>query len=313
MSYIHLHVYSSYSLLSSTATVSQLVKDAKAKGFSTIALTDRNVMYGIIAFYKECLKQSIKPIIGLTVDVVSEIDEMQAFPLVLLAQNLTGFQNLLKITSTIQTKSPQGIPIKWLKHYTSGLIALTPGLDGEIEDHLLNGDSESAKEIVELYSGIFGEGAFYLALQDHGTAKEKELILSLTQLSKVTGAPLVTTNQVQFLEKEDGFAHECLLAIKNGVKLQDENRERLETDQYYLKDAKEMVDLFADFPDALENTIKIAQRCQVHLDLNQKRLPKYPIEDGQTAELLLEKLCMEGFHQRYHSPTNLHKKGFNMS
>ncbi|AGK55185.1 DNA polymerase III subunit alpha [Bacillus sp. 1NLA3E] len=308
MSYIHLHVYSSYSLLSSTATVSQLVKDAKAKGFSTIALTDRNVMYGIIAFYKECLKQSIKPIIGLTVDVVSEIDEMQAFPLVLLAQNLTGFQNLLKITSTIQTKSPQGIPIKWLKHYTSGLIALTPGLDGEIEDHLLNGDSESAKEIVELYSGIFGEGAFYLALQDHGTAKEKELILSLTQLSKVTGAPLVTTNQVQFLEKEDGFAHECLLAIKNGVKLQDENRERLETDQYYLKDAKEMVDLFADFPDALENTIKIAQRCQVHLDLNQKRLPKYPIEDGQTAELLLEKLCMEGFHQRYHSPTNLHKK-----
>ncbi|MDF2903514.1 MAG: dnaE, partial [Bacillus sp. (in: firmicutes)] len=308
MSYIHLHVYSSYSLLSSTATVSQLVKDAKAKGFSTIALTDRNVMYGTIAFYKECLKQSIKPIIGLTVDVVSEIDEMQAFPLVLLAQDLTGFQNLLKITSTIQTKSPQGIPIKWLKHYTSGLIALTPGLDGEIEDHLLNGDSESAKEIVELYSGIFGEGNFYLSLQDHGTTKEKELILSLTQLSKVTGVPLVTTNQVQFLEKEDGFAHECLLAIKNGVKLQDENRERLETDQYYLKDAKEMVDLFADFPDALENTIKIAQRCQVHLDLNQKRLPKYPIEDGQTAELLLEKLCMEGFHQRYHSPTNLHKK-----
>ncbi len=265
-------------------------------------------MYGTIAFYKECLKQSIKPIIGLTVDVVSEMDETQAYPLVLLAKDLTGFQNLLKITSTIQTKSSHGIPIKWLKHYSSGLIALTPGLEGEIEGHLLNDDMESAKKLVDLYSGIFGERDFYLSLQDHGTAKEKELISSLIQLSKVTGTQLVATNQVQFLEKEDGFAHECLLAIKNGVKLQDDDRERLETDQYYLKDAKEMVELFSEFPDALENTIKIAQRCQVKLDLNQKRLPKYPSEDGQTAEHLLEKLCMEGFQKRYQSPTNLHRK-----
>lgn len=308
MSFIHLHVYSSYSLLSSTASISDLVKTAKAKGFSAIALTDKNVMYGTIAFYKECLKHSIKPIIGLTIDIESDFVENRAFPLVLLAKNKTGFQNLLKITSALQTKSPSGIPTKWLKHYAEGLIALTPGQTGEIEELLLNGDLDKAIEHIGLFKGIFGEENFFLTLQDHGIPKEKELVNALSQISTASNTPLVITNAVHYLEKEDSFAHECLLAIKNGDKLQDETRERLEGDQYYLKTAPEMAELFSEFPDALENTLIIADRCQVHLDFNQKKLPKYPAEYGDSAETLLEKVCMEGFKLRYPNASAMHRK-----
>src|SRR4051794_32904969 len=133
MSFIHLHVYSAFSLLSSTASVEKLVRDAKEKGYKALALTDRNVMYGAVSFYKECVKHSIKPLIGLTVDVISEEQEGEAYPLVLLAKNQTGFQHLLKISSSVQTKSLKGIPIKWLRHYSEGIIAITPGMDGELE------------------------------------------------------------------------------------------------------------------------------------------------------------------------------------
>jgi DNA polymerase III subunit alpha len=308
MTYVHLHVYSSYSLLSSTASTSGLVKAAKAKGFSALALTDKNVMYGAIAFYKECMKHSVKPIIGLTVDIESTTTENRAFPLVLLAKNQTGFQNLIKISSAIQTKSPQGIPTKWLKHYANGLIAITPGLTGEIEEALLNGNKDKAIELVELYQGMFGMENFYLALQNHGVKNEMDLISLMSELSHATKAPCVLSNCVYFIEKEDHFAHECLLAIKNGDKLQDESRERLETNEYYLKSAEEMAELFSDYPDALENTLKIAQMCNVRLELDQKSLPKYPIENGMTAEKLLQDLCQEGFKQRYPNPNNLHIK-----
>ncbi len=307
MAFIHLHVYSAYSLLSSTATVKDLVSDAKEKGFSTIALTDKNVMYGAMAFYKECLKQSIKPILGLTVDIINEINDTNASPLVLLAENSAGFQNLLKITSVIQTKSPHGIPIKWLKHYAEGLIAMTPGLEGEIENSLVDGELDKAKQIAELYLGIFGSGNFFLSIQNHGIAKEEQLIPLLTQFAESVGVPLVATNQVFYLAKEDAFAHECLLAIKSGTKLQDENREHPETNEYYLKDAAEMVEIFSALPDALENTLKIARRCQIAFDLQQKRLPKYPLSDGVKASTLLAEICLAGFKERYPEPTKLHE------
>ena len=307
LAFIHLHVYSAYSLLSSTATVKDLVSDAKEKGFSTIALTDKNVMYGTMAFYKECLKQSIKPIIGLTVDIIDNLNDTKAFSLVLLAENKAGFQNLLKITSVIQTKSQQGIPIKWLRHYSEGLIALTPGLEGEIEDSLIAGKYDKAKEIADLYTRIFGVGNFYLSIQNHHNTKDEQLIPLLTQFAAKEGFPLVATNKVLYLAKEDAFSHECLLAIKNGAKLQDENREHLESNEYYLKNAAEMIELFASFPDALENTLKIAERCQIKFDLQQKRLPKYPIGNGVQARSLLEQICDSGFKERYPTPTKLHE------
>lgn len=308
MAYVHLQVYSSYSLLSSTADITELVQNAKSKGYFALALTDRNVMYAAITFYKECLKQSIKPIIGLTVDIEGDDAQTPSFPLVLLAKNQTGFQNLLKISSAVQTKSKTGLPIKWLKHYAQGLIALTPGINGEIESSLLNGDDEKAYQIAERYKNIFGVENFYLSLQNHGLKSEADVSQGLLTLGKNLNLQYVVTNAVQYLEKADAFAHECLLAIKNGVKLHDENRERLETEEYYLKSPAEIIELFGDYPDALENTLKIADSCQIQLNLKEHKLPKFPISNGLTAEALLEQLCLTGFAQRYPNPTTLHKK-----
>lgn len=306
MTFIHLHVYSAYSLLTSTATVQQLVRDAGAKGFSALALTDRNVMYGAVAFYKECLKKSIKPLLGLTVDVVSETLEHESFPLILLAKNNEGFQNLMKITSAVQTKSPEGIPVKWLKHYASGLYAMTPGSKGEIEYYLSNGEQDNALRTLELYTKIFGRQNFYLSLQDQGLPGQKELIDKLARLGANTNTPLTAANQVHYLDKEDSFAQECLLAIKNGEKLQDDDREKLGSSEFYLKTAQEMSELFSDYPEALENTLLIAENCNVMLDFESRHLPKYPVEHGRNANEMLEELCFKGLKDRYGRPSPEH-------
>jgi DNA polymerase III subunit alpha len=305
MSFIHLHVYSAYSLLSSTIQIEELVKEAKAKGFRALALTDRNVMYGAIPFYKECMKLGIKPILGLTADILNEKEE--TYPLVLLAKNKEGFQNLLKITSAIKTKSSSGIPLKWLKHYSSGLIAITPGLEGEIENDLMNDQMDSAKITLETYLKIFGKENVYLAIQDHHVAKERAIHTKLMDLASQMSVNLVATNQVYYLNQEDALAHETLLAIKNGDKLQDDHREKLDSDQYYFKSSNEMVDLFSDNPQVLENTFRIASNCQLSLDFNQKHLPKYPIDNHATADNLLEELCLKGLNSRIKNPTQLYK------
>ncbi|MBT2638499.1 DNA polymerase III subunit alpha [Bacillus sp. ISL-39] len=307
MPFIHLHVYSAYSLLTSTATVEQLVRDARAKGFSALALTDRNVMYGTVAFYKECLKNSIKPLLGLTVDVVSETLEDESFPLVLLAKNNEGFQNLIKISSAVQTKSPEGIPVKWLKHYASGLIALTSGTQGEIEYYLANGEKEKALKTLDLYKQIFGRDHFYLAIQDQGLPGQEELVEQLARVGTETSTPLAASNQVHYLEKEDSFAQECLLAIKNGEKLQDDAREKLGSSEFYLKPAKEVGELFSDYPEALENTLKIAEDCNVMLDFETRHLPKFPVPPGKNADGMLEELCFKGLEERYGNPSQQHK------
>lgn len=306
MPFIHLHVYSAYSLLTSTATIGQLVRDAREKGFPALALTDRNVMHGAVAFYKECLKNSIKPLMGLTADVISDISAGDSFPLVLLARDNQGFQNLIKISSAVQTKSPDGIPIKWLKHYAEGLIALTPGNEGEIEYYLSTGQTGNAAAAVELYKKMFGRENFYLSLQDHGLAGQQELMESLARLGTETDTPLVAANQVHYLKRDDSFAQECLLAIKNGDKLSDDGREMLGSDQFYLKTSAEMCELFSDYPEALENTLDIAERCNVMLDFETRHLPKYPAGQGKQAGELLEDLCFKGLKERYGSPSKEH-------
>jgi DNA polymerase III subunit alpha len=308
MSFIHLHVYSAYSLLTSTATIRQLVGAAKSRGFEALALTDRNVMYGAVEFYKECLKQSVKPIFGLTADVLSEHNQKEAYPLVLLAENQIGFENLLKITSVLMTQSEEGIPTKWLKAYSEGLFALSPGLNGEIEQCLANDSYEKAKEIALRYDGLFEKHHFYLSLQDHSIADEKKVNEGLLRISEETGIELAAANEVFYLSKEDAFAHECLLAIKNGEKLQDETRLRLQSSEYYLKTAKEMTDRLSSYPEALENTLKIAKQCNVMLELNQQNLPKYPVEENKTADQMLEELCWKGFSERYESVKEEHRK-----
>ncbi|NWQ42991.1 DNA polymerase III subunit alpha [Bacillus sp. EB106-08-02-XG196] len=306
MSFIHLHVYSAYSLLTSTASVHELIDNAKKKGFRAIALTDRNVMYGTIEFYKLCIKNNIQPIIGLTVDVESEIEKEVSYPLVLLAENEKGFKNLLKISSAVQTKATNGIPFKWLKHYAEGLIAISPGIEGEIEQNLLNDKQEQAIEIIKKLQSIFGRESFYLAVQNHQIEQEGIVTKKIQSIAEDQTIPLVATNRVHYLEQEDMFAHECLLAIKNGDKLQDEHRERLESNQFYLKTAQEMVEVFSEIPEALENSISIAKRCMVNIELNKTYLPEYPTADGQPAEKYLEMLCQKGLMERFSAPSQEH-------
>jgi DNA polymerase III subunit alpha len=306
MSFIHLHVYSAYSLLTSTASVQELVHHAKTKGFKALALTDRNVMHGTIEFYKLCIKNGIQPIIGLTVDVESEMEKENSFPIVLLAENDKGFKNLLKISSAVQTKAKNGIPFKWLKHYAEGLIAISPGIEGEIEQYLLNGERDKAIELILKLQSIFGRDSFFLAVQNHLLDKEAILINMIQAIAEEAGIALAATNRVHYIEKEDMFAHECLLAIKNGDKLQDEHRERLDGDQYYLKTANEMMGIFSEMPEALENTIHIAKRCLINIELNKTYLPEFPTESSQPPEKYLENLCKQGLMERFSSPSEEH-------
>jgi DNA polymerase III subunit alpha len=303
MSFIHLHVYSAYSLLTSTASVPELINNAKKKGFSALAITDRNVMYGTIEFYKLCKKNNIKPIIGLTVDVESEMSKEESFPLVLLAENDKGYKNLLKISSAVQTKAANGIPFKWLKHYAEGLIAITPGIEGEIEYYLANNQQDIASDLIKKLQFIFGQRNFFLGIQNHQLEQEAFLLKQIQLVSNELSIPLAVTNRVHYIEKEDMFAHECLLAIKNGDKLQDEHRERLESDQFYLKTPDEMIELFSEIPEALENTVRIAERCNLNIDLNKTYLPVFPTENGQPAEDYLELLCKKGLRERFTSPS----------
>jgi DNA polymerase III subunit alpha len=304
MSFIHLHVYSAFSLLTSTASVIDLVANAKSKGYSALALTDRNVMYGTIEFYKLCKKNNMKPIIGLTVDVESNITEGTSYPLVLLAENEEGFKNLLKISSAVQTKSKNGLPFKWLRHYSKGLIAITPGIEGEIEYHLLNGSESTARELITKFNSVFGSGNFYLSIQNHQIEHESRIRTYFQSIAKEMKIPLVASNQVFYLEKEDMFAHECLLAIKNGEKLQDEHREKLNSNQFYLKTSKDMAECLSEIPEALENSLQIAKRCTVNIELNKTYLPSYPTENGLSAEVYLETLCKKGLNERFSSPSN---------
>ncbi|MEI2355706.1 DNA polymerase III subunit alpha [Mesobacillus zeae] len=308
MSFIHLHVYSAYSLLASTASVEQLVANAGAKGYSALALTDMNNMYGAIKFYKECSKRSIKPILGVTVDVAGRDESGKSYPIVLLASNNTGFGNLIKITSAVQTKSPEGIPVKWLRHYASGLFALSPGHAGEIEHWAEQGEDDRAKEAALFYEGIFGKGRFFISLHDQGLEGQRDVMERLAVLAREAGVKTAAANTVHYLQKEDAFAQECLLAIKNGTKLQDDDREKLGSSEFYLKTSAEMAELFSDYPDALENTLKIADECNVMIDLGSRHLPSFPVRKGETAEEILDRLCRAGLTERYGHPEEEHKE-----
>jgi DNA polymerase III subunit alpha len=305
LSFVHLHVRSAYSLLNSAAKIEDLVKKASELGFAALALTDENVLYGVIPFYKECKKYNIKPLIGMITDIVLEHDE-QSYPLVLLAKNETGYRNLIKISSVIQTKSPNGIPEKWLRHYSNGLIAITSGIDGRIESLLLEGRFAEAIEAVTMYKRLFSSDDFYIGIQNHGTKDELDLQAELIRLGEKTNTPLAATNNVYYINKEDAFAHECLLAIKHGVKLSDENRPRLPNNEYYLKSANEMTTLFEHCPSAVTNTMKIAEQCHVEIQMGQMRLPKYPVPADQSADDYLQELCFSGLHQRFSKPEKVY-------
>ncbi|WP_010678404.1 DNA polymerase III subunit alpha [Bacillus timonensis] len=306
MPFVHLQVQSAFSLLSSAAKVDALVKKASSLGFKALALTDENVMYGAIAFYKECIKHGIKPIIGMTASVLSEEEHEHdvAYPIVLLAKSNKGYQNLLKISSAIQTKSKDGIPRRWLTQYREGLIGISPGLEGDIEQSLKDGKYEEALKRANLYKQIFEQESFYLAVQNHGLREEEVINEKLFQIGAELQVPVVATNHVQYIEQADSFAHECLLSIKNGTKLSDEDRVVLPSKEYYLKSSSEMTELFFDTPEVLENTLRIAQLCNVKIELGKFALPKYPVPNNETAEDYLSRICLKGLNERYQNPND---------
>jgi len=307
--FVHLHLHTNYSLLDGACEIERLAKSIASRGMTAAAITDHGVMYGVVDFYKAMKAHGIKPIIGCEIytsfrtmyDHESGIDDKH-YHLVLLAKNNTGYKNLMKIVSL---GFIQGFYYKprvdtvLLRRYSDGLIALSACLAGEIPSLLLNNDYDAAKRKALEFQEIFGEGNFYLELQDHGITDQKKVNSDLIKISRETGIPVVATNDVHYIAREDAPVHDALLCIQTGKTINDENRLKFETDEFYLKTAEEMRELFSYIPEALENTIKIADSCNVEFDFNARYLPEYQVPPGYTQDEYLEKLCYEGLKERY--------------
>ncbi|MGI1832861.1 MULTISPECIES: DNA polymerase III subunit alpha [Bacillus] len=293
MSYVHLQVHSGYSLLSSAAKVKELVLKAKELGYQALALTDDHVMYGTVEFYKECKTHGIKPIIGLTASVFIDEQETEAYPLILLAKNNEGYQNLIKISSVLKSKSKTGLKEKWLKAYHHGLIAITPGVSGYIETLLQYDQLDEARDAASHLKDLFGEEHVYLAVQPF--QQDEELSHKLRELSKRANIPLVATGDVHYIHQEDKTAYTCLKAIKAGQQLSE-----IEEDQgdKHFRSIEEMMKWYGDDPELLARTVEIANRCEVDLNLGQTKLPTYPTPDQSTADQFLRRVCQEGMKRR---------------
>ncbi len=310
MAFTHLHVHTEYSLLDGMSRLSEIAEAAKALGMDSLAITDHGVMYGVIGFYKACKKAGIKPIIGCEIYVApgSRFDrepgqsEDRYYHLVLLAENDTGYHNLMKIVSRGFVDGfyyrPR-VDYEVLRTYHEGIICLSACLAGEVQKNLARGFYEEGKKAALRYRDIFGDGNFFLELQDHGIPEQKTVNMSLLRLSQETGIPLVATNDVHYIYEKDAEAHDLLLCIQTGKKVQDEDRLRYEGGQYYLKSEAEMRELFPYAQEALDNTAKIAERCCVEIEFGVQKLPKFDVPAGYTSEEYLEKLCAEGFARRY--------------
>ncbi|MFA8437835.1 DNA polymerase III subunit alpha [Pueribacillus sp. YX66] len=303
MTFTHLRVHTEYSLLEGACRIDSLVQQAKKLGFYAIAMTDKNVMYGTIPFYKACLQAKIKPILGLEANVMtSSAEQGTSYPLVLIAKNEIGYRHLLKISSDIQSqkqRKSEAIHIDTLASYSEGLFCLSAGIDGEIGQCLLHGEYEQAYQLANEFKQIFQVEHFFLELVDHGLQAEKQVNTLLAKLGNKLGIPLVATNNVHYVHKKEAIAYDALLAIKNGTILK-----RQQNEQFYLKSTEEMVAAFdPSFHKALKMSTKIAQSCNVNLTLGKPILPKYPLPPDVTSKEALLKLCVRGLKERIENIT----------
>ena len=310
MSFTHLHVHTEYSLLDGASKIPELVHQAKELGMDSIAITDHGVMYGVIDFYRAAKKEGIKPIIGCEVYVApgSRFDrelgknENRYYHLVLLAENDTGYHNLMKIVSRGFTEGyyyKPRVDREVLKEFHEGVIALSACLAGEVATYLRQGFYEEAKKAALEHLAIFGESNYFLELQDHGIPDQQTVNQGLLRISQETGIPLVATNDIHYVKKEDAEAHDILLCIQTAKKVSDPDRMRYDGGQYYLKSEQEMAQLFPYAKQALENTGKIAERCNVEIVFGEQKVPKYEVPEGFTSYSYLKALCEEGLHKRY--------------
>ncbi|AEF16683.1 DNA polymerase III, alpha subunit [Thermoanaerobacterium xylanolyticum LX-11] len=312
--FVHLHVHSEYSLLDGSCRIKELIKRTKELGMNSIAITDHGVMYGAIDFYKEAVSYGVKPIIGCEIYVSPRslydkeygIDNLN-YHLILLCKNMTGYENLMKIVSKASIDGfyyKPRIDHQYLKEHSEGLIALSSCLGGEIPSYLISDDYEKAKETAIFYNSIFGTGNFYLELQYHGLSQQEKVNSELIKLSQELNIPLVATNDVHYLKKEDHLAHEVLLCIQTGKNMDDSDRMSFPTDQFYLKSPDEMYEMFSYCKEALENTVKIADMCNLEFEFNKTKLPKFEVPDGMKSDEYLRKLCIDGLYKRYPNPTD---------
>ena len=310
MDFTHLHVHTEYSLLDGAGKIKEMVHRAKELGMDALAITDHGVMYGVIDFYRACLAEGIKPVIGCEVyvaqgsrfDKTGTVSEKRYYHMVLLAENDLGYKNLMKIVSKGFTEGfyyKPRVDYELLETYHEGLIALSACLAGEIPTLLRMGLYEDAVECAKRLQGIFGEGNFFLELQDHGIPDQKLVNQALLRMNKETGIPLVCTNDIHYVRAEDWEAHDVLLCIQTQAKVQDEDRMRYEGGQYYMKSAEEMAALFPYAPEALANTKKISDRCHVEIEFGHYKLPVFEVPEGYTAYDYLEELCRAGLKERY--------------
>ncbi len=307
--FVHLHVHTEYSLLDGAAKVKKLAAAAKDFGMSSLAITDHGTMYGVVDFYKACKSEGIKPIIGCEVYVAPRTrfdkkvkkDDFQ-YHLVLLARNNTGYNNLMKLVSQASTEGfyyKPRVDRELLEKYSDGLIALSACLSGEVPTLLMRGEREKAAEIVFIYQKMFGKENYYLEIQNYGLPEQIQLNKELFLLSQKTGVPLVATNDVHYLAKEDAEAHDILLCIQTGKNIDEEKRMKFPGEEFYLKSAEEMNKLFPDLPESLENTKKIAARCNVDFNFDKTFLPHYDLPSNYNENDYLKKLCLEGLQERY--------------
>ena len=309
MAFTHLHVHTEYSLLDGASRIKDLVSRAKELGMDSVAITDHGVMFGVIDFYKECRKQGIKPIIGCEVytaartlfDKEVEKDKRMGH-LILLARNNQGYRNLMKIVSEGYRHGfyyKPRIDKDVLRKYHEGIIALSACLAGEVQHRLLNGDYDGARREALEMRDIFGEDSFYLELQDQGLEEEARILPDMKRLHEETGIPFAATNDVHYVRQEDAVVQDVLMCIQTGTTVDEENRMRFSNDQFYLKSEDEMRKIFSNIPEACDNTVKIAEQCDVTFEFGHLHLPDFNAPDGMSNRDYLRKLCEEGLVNRY--------------
>ena len=309
MSFVHLHVHTEYSLLDGACRIGKLVQRAAELGQNALAITDHGVMYGVIDFYRAAKAVGIKPIIGCEVyvaprgmtDKVHGIDN-EAQHLVLLCENETGYRNLSYMVSRGFLEGfyvKPRVDLDLLRQHSEGLIALSACLAGGVARRLQMRDYEAAKAHALELAEIFGEGNFFLELQDHGLPEQQEVNRGLLKLSQETGLPLIATNDAHYIAREDSYIQDVLLCIQTGKTVDEPNRMRFETQEFYLKSEEEMVSLFPNQPEAIANTQRIADRCNVDFTFGEYHLPEFQYPGGYDAWGWFTKLCAEGYEKRY--------------
>ena len=307
--FVHLHVHSEYSLLDGMCRIKDIPKRAKELGMKAIAITDHGVMFGCVSFFEACQKEGIKPIIGCEVYVAPRsrmnkdvgIDDKYAH-LILLAKNKEGYQNLIKLVSEGFTTGyyyKPRIDLELLEQYSEGLVCLSGCLAGSINQAILNDDMEKAKQIALWFKNLFKDD-YYLEIQNNGMPEQVMVNQKLIMLSRELNIPLVATNDAHYLRKEDSYNHEILLCMQTGKRMTDEDRMRFSVDEFYIKTPEEMANYFASVPEAIENTVKIADKCNFEFEFGVTKLPNYDVpEEFKTHEEYFEKLCWDGIKDRY--------------